>query len=108
MNQYGFHAKARAAFIRAREIGGDPGNFYNNMAATYYREKRWDLAEEYLLEAVSIEPNKFSFNKNYAAALSYQGRKAEAIAYMQEYIKRADYEDIARAEEFIGLLKNNP
>ena len=99
---------ARRAFETARSLGGDEGNFYSNMASSYYNDGDYAAAKRYILRALEVEPGKAMFNINYAAILFRLGRRREGIEVLREYIARADYESAKVTTEFMsemGLLE---
>jgi hypothetical protein len=93
--------EARDAFEQARSFGGDEGNFYSNMASSYYNDGDYIEAERFILHALDVEPAKAMFNINHAAILFRLGRRDEGITKLREYISRADYESAKLTESFM-------
>jgi|GEM_PF-3843533 len=93
--------EARDAFELAYSLGGNAGNYYNNMASSYYNERNNAEAERYILRALEVEPGRAMFNINYTAILFRLNRREEGIAHLKAYIDRADYECAIVTREFM-------
>ena len=104
--RYGRYDDAREAFEKARDLGGYIGNYYNNTASVCFAEGDYDCVFAYLDSAVAVEPMDFGFNRNYSAALFTLGQQDSAIAYMERYAARADYERADKARQYIEVLRD--
>ncbi|MGC9315838.1 MAG: hypothetical protein ACP5G4_09500, partial [bacterium] len=103
--RYGRYDDAREAFEKARDLGGYLGNYYNNTASVCFAEGDYNCVFAYLDSAVGVGPMDFGFNRNYAAALFTLGQQDSAIAYMERYAARADYDRADKARQYIEVLR---
>lgn len=86
-------------FNKAIEINKDDGENYFALAICYKELKIYDLIEEYLIKANTLEPEDTRIIEEYAYELLRQGRNEEAIEYFKEII-----DDSIDSEEIKSLI----
>ena len=86
-------------FNKAIEINKDDGENYFALAICYKELKVYDLIEEYLIKANTLEPEDTRIIEEYAYELLRQGRNEEAIEYFKEII-----DDSIDSEEIKSLI----
>ena len=93
--------EARKCFGIALSLGSSKGNYYNNMASSYYNEGKYIEAMKYIEKAIEIEPGRAIFNINCTAILFKLGRKGEGISKLKAYVENADNESAELTRAFM-------
>jgi len=82
-----------AAIVCFKAISGDllyatPHFPLSNLGLAYYNLKKYDLSVKYFQEALKIEPGFPTAIRGLARTYQAQGKRAEAIAILEEGVKR--------------------
>jgi type IV pilus assembly protein PilF len=82
-----------AAILCFKAIGGDllyatPHFPLSNLGFAYYNQKKYDLSAKYYQEALKIEPGFPTAIRGLGRTYQAQGKRVEAIALLEEGVKR--------------------
>jgi tetratricopeptide (TPR) repeat protein len=84
-----YYNKNKAINWYNRACEADP-NFpwaYTNIAAIYSEDRQWEMAEQFLLNALNLKRNRPSILADLGNVCEKQNKKQEAINYYQEALK---------------------
>jgi tetratricopeptide (TPR) repeat protein len=103
------HKQAQKTLDKLREIAPDWSGTFEMSAIVAMERNRWGEAEEYLHDALSLDPDSYWAHNYMGTALRQQGRKREAIDYFLQAATINPGATTARAnlkeavKEYIGV-----
>jgi type IV pilus assembly protein PilF len=84
-------AAAMIEFKRALSAEPNSHRVYSAISTYYLKKNQLDMAKEYILKALSFDPDNSNYLNTYASILASQGNQREALEVWEKVIKDPTY-----------------
>jgi type IV pilus assembly protein PilF len=84
-------AAAMSEFKKALSIEPNSHRVYSAIASFYLKKNQLDMAKEYILRALSLDPDNSNYLNTYASILASQGNQKEALKVWEKVEKDPTY-----------------
>ena len=98
LNQAGMNDLSIIALEKAKSLGADPGDCYNNIATAYANMKDYDKAREYFQKAFEVVPDDPVIVRNLLTVQLLEKDYEGAMKRVKEELARTDVDSTYKAE----------